>query len=551
MKTQSLTLLAALALMACSSRFEGKDLEAPSLGGGADSGLTTDDADADGGLAPEDADADNDGVSIADGDCDDENDGVYPRFDGTPGATDICDGIDNDCDGIIDEGFSKETYFIDQDGDGYGDKDVEVETCEELEGYVQDDTDCDDDNENTNPGAPEIVGDGIDNDCDGDEDERFDIEVVETEDGFDIGDPSIVRVDGAGRAHIVAHDSSTGEVVYLQVNTEGEMTEDTVLVADSNFDGAYLDAELDVDGTLHIGYTSDIDYGRGIHRSLWYVTRTASGMWSSPALIDGSVTGELERGQYVDLAIHRGDFLGNTPSFAYLNGDHSTPMLADVLMAGTDPLVFAMGTSYLEGFTGVPSGTHTTMDIDQTGRQHVAFFDPNADFSTAPQIQYTDFLWNPEALLGAGGSFGDLLPEYGDFESTVIEANATDLSLRTRHEDNVPCIAYQDVDARDLMLTCREADGWANETVYATGLTGAEPALLINGADEMFISFYDEGTKDLMLAIKRKEAAWEIITVDAEGDVGRASSVAFGPDGRLHISYYDNSQNTVRYAVGF
>ena len=54
-----------------------------------------------------------------------------------------------------------------------------------------------------------------------------------------------------------------------------------------------------------------------------------------------------------------------------------------------------------------------------------------------------------------------------------------------------------------------------------------------------------------MLAMKRKEADWEIITVDAEGWVGKASSIAIGPDNRIHISYYDESNRTLRYAVGY
>jgi len=553
MKTQTLTLIAALALVGCSSKFEDDNTDIgtpPGSDADADADADTDaDADADGGIDPETADADGDGVSIADGDCDDENDAVYPRFDGRDAANEICDGIDNDCDDVIDEGYSKDTYFQDADDDGFGDEDEDLEACEEPDGYVDNGLDCNDDDDEVFPGATEIIGDGKDNDCDGEEDERFDIEEVVAE--GDIGKPSVVRVDNAGRAHIVAHDAVTGEVVYLQVNAEGEMSEELVIVADENFDGAYLDAEIDETGKLHVSYTSDVDFSTGTHRSLWYTTRSSSGVWSAATLIDGNASGEFDRGQYVDMTLHRTEWLGNTPSFAYLNGDHGTAMLADVLLDGVDPVVFPMSTSYLDDFTGVASGLYTTMDVDQEGRQHVAFYDPNAGFGFDPQIQYSDFAWNPDDVLGAGGSFGDILPSYGQLEETVVEANATDLSLKTRHEDNVPCIAYQDAGGRDLMFTCREGAGWTTETVWSEGLTGAHPSLLINSADEYFISFYDEGTMDLMLATKRKDTAWEIVTVDAEGMVGKESSIALGPDGRLHFSYYDQTNQTVRYAVGF
>ncbi len=95
-------------------------------------------------------------------DCDDSDDDVHP------GAAEICgDGIDQDCDGS-DLACQPGTWYRDADGDGYGDAaDATVAaTC--PAGYVEDNTDCDDHDAAVNPGADEICGDGIDNDCDGD-----------------------------------------------------------------------------------------------------------------------------------------------------------------------------------------------------------------------------------------------------------------------------------------------------------------------------------------------------------------------------------------------
>jgi hypothetical protein len=109
--------------------------EAPELCDGKDN-------DCDGILPPDEADVDGDGVAPCEGDCDDHNPANFP------GNPEVCDGIDNDCDGDVDETAN------DNDNDGFT-------GC---------DGDCNDNNASVYPNAPEACN-GIDDNCDGNVDE--------------------------------------------------------------------------------------------------------------------------------------------------------------------------------------------------------------------------------------------------------------------------------------------------------------------------------------------------------------------------------------------
>jgi hypothetical protein len=217
-------------------------------------------------------DADGDGYTEDDGDCDDNDSTV------NPGATEYCDGVDNDCDNDTDEDDAADvlTWYADSDSDGYGDAAVTDIDCYQPTGYVADDTDCDDTDGSINPSATEYC-DGVDNDCDNatDEDDAADaLTWYADSDSDGYGDAASNDIDCYQPTGYVADDTDCddseattypGATEYcdgVDNDCDTDIDEDDAVdvltwYADTDSDGYGDAASTDIDCYAPTGYVAD------------------------------------------------------------------------------------------------------------------------------------------------------------------------------------------------------------------------------------------------------------------------------------------------------
>jgi hypothetical protein len=197
-------------------------------------------------------DGDLDGVTVGDGDCDDANASVHP------GAVEVCDSLDNDCDEAVDEGLDR-THYADVDGDGFGDPEVATTSC-----YAPPDTtlatgDCDDTNPAVHPGAAEVCDGEVDEDCDGLLD-AADPDVTDAHtyysdaDGDTYGDPASLVVSCDAIAGTVTNDYDCDDTDAARHPHADEVCDERAL--DDDCDGLVDDADPE---SVHADYWPDAD----------------------------------------------------------------------------------------------------------------------------------------------------------------------------------------------------------------------------------------------------------------------------------------------------
>ncbi len=190
-------------------------------------------------------DADGDGHSSA-SDCDDTDPAVHPE------ADELCNEIDDDCDGAVDEAAVDATeWYPDTDEDGYGWDGVVRTDCEQPPGYAAVAGDCDNTDDTIHPDAVEVC-DGADNDCDeriddDDGDLVVDVAWYADADGDGRGDPDTTVASCAPPTGFVADDTDCDDTDGAISPDADEVCELTPPAVDNDCDGLIDDADDSLD----------------------------------------------------------------------------------------------------------------------------------------------------------------------------------------------------------------------------------------------------------------------------------------------------------------
>jgi hypothetical protein len=279
-------------------------------------------------------DLDGDSYALVD-DCDDADAAVFP------GADERCDGVDQDCDGLIDEDAEDGTaWYPDADGDGYGAAAPAVSACEAPDGTVNSATDCDDDDASAHPGGAEIAYDGADQDCNGSDLDDVDGDgwsaVSVGGEDCDDGDDTVFPGAEETWANGVTDNDCDGEIEAVQLDYGGEAWVGTRA---SEGLGRHVAAigDVDLDGLSDVVLATEFDGTLGIASGALY-------------RVDGVPQGVVDETTQL-LPDHSGQSFGiDVDGGTDVTGDH----VSDVLVA-------SLGTSSTKGEAWVVDGAQWGM----------------------------------------------------------------------------------------------------------------------------------------------------------------------------------------------
>ncbi len=441
-------------------------------------------------------------------DCNDKDEGSYP------GASEVCDDRDNDCDEEVDEeAADMGTFYADADADGYGDAASSTSACEAPTGYAANDDDCDDTLATVSPDGEETCND-LDDDCNGRTDDYASDASTwyldYDEDGYGATKITVQACDAP--TYFTADSSDCDDLDALVSPAAEEVCEDGV---DNNCDDSALDCSVTGDTDLadadakFTGDATTTDASRGLHGvgdlngdgygdiGIGAPSTALESAGTSPGaayVVYGPSTGTTALSTGAD-AVLSGEVNGDQAGYAvHAAGDQDGDGLDDLLVGARD-----------EATGGTGAGAYYLLSGPVTGALGLGSADAKRTGEAATNV--AGFV-----LSGAGDIDGDGTPDvvtgaYGN-SSAASEAGATYISYG-------PITGTASLSAADVILYGEAADDRSGRWVASEGDVDADGL-----ADLMVGAYLSDGDGSL-------------------ADAGRAYLVYGTPTGTVNLSDAD------------
>jgi hypothetical protein len=338
------------------------------------------------------------------------------------------------------------------------------------------------------------------------------LEPVDT--GGNVGQYSSLAVDGAGMLHISYYDSTNGALKYATntPNKPGVWEIDQTLDSGGNvglFSSLALSVNTSGNPVVHISYIDSTN-----HR-LKYVTN-ASLAWAAT-----SVDSAGDVGRFGSLGV---DSSGNVHIGYY-------DIISKTLKYATN--VTGVWVSTVVDNTG-DVGRDASLVVDTAGKVHISYFDLTNDHLKYATKATSTSAWVPITVPDPATA------KYGSYTSLAVN------SLGNAY------ISYYDETNGALRYVTNATGIWVAEEVDNAGDVGWYSSLAFDKAGKVHISYYDNDTKHLKYATKATSTSvWVPITVPdpAAAKYGSYTSLAVDAAGKAHISYYDETNSTLRYVT--
>jgi hypothetical protein len=438
------------------------------------------DDDCDGIIPADENDDDKDGFRKCQNDCNDKDINIFP---GNP-YDDCLDGIDNNCDGV--DG-------IDKDHDGYG------------YGYGCDD--CDDENPLIHPDAEDTVGNDIDENCDG-------IDGVDNDwDGF-------ASVESGG-TDCRDDDANINPAAYDWMENQCTLWTNWKIekIAKTGSVGEYAAMKADNQGKFHVVFYDrskwSLKYATNISES-WQIEIVDSnagdwGWWSGTSITENGA-GEIH--------------------IAYIQGDETLSLAEKIT------------NSWQKSTTGKGVSRHPSITADSKGFLHIFHYLMDLQGSTFKLAYSTDrygtwktYVIDPEA--------GD---SYSSAGRTAVTADSNDFLHAAYYACGKYNVGMQKCEKGDLQYATNRSGLWKFYTVDSDNNTGWQPSIACDSRNFIHISYYEADNGDLKYAVIDKDYKISVSTVDETANVGKYSSLVLDEYNHSFIAYYDKTMDKVKVA---